>query len=524
MGQTISKMGKYSVNGINYIKNGKKYKQNRSLSLTNSLIFAAVNPMSPIFLIVAIMKKSNQPNKSKGILLIKKSNNLIESRYKFDVWEMRFFLSVLSKIERDDQDFDVYRIKYRDVIRDFDIKSNRSYELLKEAAKSIMDKSVTINYEENGVERAEKYHVIRKINYLENVKDALLTDVADHEYIDVTIEPELRPFLLQLSKNFTAYDFRNVAKLGSYAIRIYELLKQYESIGTRRLGIEEMKQMLEVVNEYPLFANFYQSVIEPSVREINKYTDLKVATPEKIKDGKKVVALDFRFFRKPTTEARKAREELPNPSLIIHSEATKTLTEETDVVEIFAANQESRREVNDAHEKLIAELSATVVLKFGVSLKFFMDLVEKHNEMEVRQAVAVTEKALQLGKIGNPAGFFVEALRGKYQDNATQKQELDELQKAAQRAKVEAARQIGLTQEQARTDYSRRESDRKGAIIQAMVRDNAPALHEALGLMKNDMLGRSYDDNKTIEENLKSPMLAGVLMNYLLKLNPRVFD
>ena len=38
-----------------------------------------------------------QKNNDKAIVLIKKSNNLVESRYKFDIWETRFFLSILAQ-------------------------------------------------------------------------------------------------------------------------------------------------------------------------------------------------------------------------------------------------------------------------------------------------------------------------------------------------------------------------------------------------------------------------------------------
>ncbi len=65
--------------------------------------------------------------KNQGIVVIKKSNQLIEARYKFDVWETRIFLSVLSNIRRDDEDFKVYRIWYREVIKSFGLKSGQSY-------------------------------------------------------------------------------------------------------------------------------------------------------------------------------------------------------------------------------------------------------------------------------------------------------------------------------------------------------------------------------------------------------------
>jgi hypothetical protein len=49
------------------------------------------------------------------MVLVRKSNDLIEARYKFDLWETRFFLSVLAKVRKDDDDFSVYRITFKDV-------------------------------------------------------------------------------------------------------------------------------------------------------------------------------------------------------------------------------------------------------------------------------------------------------------------------------------------------------------------------------------------------------------------------
>jgi plasmid replication initiation protein len=470
------------------------------------------------------MKDSIKKNKSKSIMLIKKSNDLIESRYKFDVWEMRFFLSVLAKIEKQDEDFEVYRIKYRDVIKDFGIKSNRSYELLKQAALSILKKSVTIKYEFEGTTRAKVYNILRQIDYLDDAKGK---NPMDYEYIDVTVEPELKPFLLQLSKNFTAYELRNVAKLGAYAIRIYELLKQYEFIGKRTMKIDEMKKMLEIENEYPLFANFFQRIIQPAVTEINKHTDIKVTKLDKIKDGKKVVELMFRFVKNPQDNTKKTEEEPQEEPTIIYEPkrpTPKTVVEEADFEEIETADTEGVGEEVDQKERLVVQLSNTVVIKFGVSLKMFMALVEKHSEEDIKQAVFITEKTLQAGKVSNPAGFFVEALRGKYQDSEAQKKALEAQQIAEQRAKTEALRQAAQAQEQAKNDFSRRESDRKMQIIRNLIEEDAELLYEALERMKTDVLGRNYDNNKTVEENMKSPMLAGVLMNYLVKLDPTIFD
>jgi Initiator Replication protein len=55
----------------------------------------------------------------KSVSIIKKSNELIEARYKFDIWETRVFLSVLAQIQRTDEDFQEYKIIYKSIIRHF---------------------------------------------------------------------------------------------------------------------------------------------------------------------------------------------------------------------------------------------------------------------------------------------------------------------------------------------------------------------------------------------------------------------
>ena len=84
------------------------------------------------------MAKTNKAKKNTGMVLVRKSNDLIEARYKFDLWETRFFLSVLAKVRKDDDDFSVYRIAFKDVATMFGLKSHRSYDLLREGAKKLM--------------------------------------------------------------------------------------------------------------------------------------------------------------------------------------------------------------------------------------------------------------------------------------------------------------------------------------------------------------------------------------------------
>jgi plasmid replication initiation protein len=359
---------------------------------------------------MAINKKKSAPKakrtaKNQGITLIKKSNQLIEARYKFDVWETRFFLTLLSNIKREDEDFKTYRIWYRDLITTFGIKSNQSYDLLRGAAKSLMKKNFTVSsVAESGIKRDKEYHIVRTVDYMAEGEEQK-TGADNEEFIDVTFEPEMKPLLLQLKGSFTAYDLRNVVKLGTYPVRIYELLKQYESIGNRTLTFEEMKRMFELENEYPLFANFYQRIIEPSIADINEFTDLTITKVDKIKQGRKVVSLRFDFIAKSDIELRRARGEAPQLSLNFP-------TLEDEPINIVAEPQE-----NDEKDRLIKLFFDEVVHKLGVTPSVFFELLNHQNEEQIRQAIRVTRRAKNNNQIKtNLAGFFVQALKTGYTD------------------------------------------------------------------------------------------------------------
>ncbi|MCC6725905.1 MAG: replication initiation protein [Saprospiraceae bacterium] len=345
------------------------------------------------------MKKRHHQNK--GITLIKKSNQLIEARYKFDVWETRVFLSVLSHIRREDEDFKTYRIWYRDVIKTFGLTSGQSYGFLRDAARSLMRKVFNVASEEDGFQRETEYHIIRSVNFLSEGEKG--RGVENQEFIDITFDPQMKPMLLQLQRNFTAYDLRNVVKLGTYPVRVYELLKQYESIGERTLGFEEMKRMFELTEEYPLFGNFYQKVIAPSVRDVNLHTDLTITKMEKVKEGKRVVGIRFVFQRKSEEELRTARGEFIGKSLEIpfppQPKETQAERPETD------------------KDRLFNRFHADVVQKFGVTPSVFLELLEGCTEAQVEQAIRVTRRAKSQNQIKTSlAGFFVQALKSGYTD------------------------------------------------------------------------------------------------------------
>jgi plasmid replication initiation protein len=364
------------------------------------------------------MRKIKESKKNR-MTLIKKSNDLIEARYMFDLWETRFFLSILSQIKREDKELHVYRIRFKDVIKTFGLKSNSSYDLLRQAAKSIMDRKVAVAYEKDGTTREILYHIIRKVDYLK--ADSELKAGEKHEYIDVVIEEEMKPFLLELQRNFTAYDLRNVVRLGVYPIRMYELLKQYESIGKRVLKIDELKKMFELTSEYPRFSNFYQKVIEPAIKEINKYTDLRILDVVKIKEDRNVTALQFIFTGKDNEELLLLHDEQTPAKKKIALDLFDDLPDDR-VGEDSVLDYASFEEVTNESDALFDQYQTLVQASFGVSASVFLKSLEQKTEKDLLRAIRITENAKKTGEIKNIAGFFVEALRQGFTNEKEEKQ------------------------------------------------------------------------------------------------------
>lgn len=71
--------------------------------------------------------------------------------------------------------------------------------------------------------------------------------------VDISFDPQLKPYLVQLKNQFTSIELRYAIHLQSvYAMRIYELLKQYRKIGERVLPIAELREMLGIeAHKYP---------------------------------------------------------------------------------------------------------------------------------------------------------------------------------------------------------------------------------------------------------------------------------
>jgi plasmid replication initiation protein len=113
------------------------------------------------------------------------------------------------------------------------------------------------------------------------------------------ISEVLRPYLHHLKENFTILSLEQISNMkSSYAIKVFQLLKQYESIGKRIFRVEEFKSILGISNLYVNnFNDFKKDVLFTIQKHINEHTDLRVTFKVK-KEGRKVSQIIFEIGSK----------------------------------------------------------------------------------------------------------------------------------------------------------------------------------------------------------------------------------
>ncbi|MBK5432188.1 replication initiation protein [Bacillus mycoides] len=221
---------------------------------------------------------TNQDLQIKENNIVSKSNTLIEANSRLNLVEQKMLLCLASNIEPNDRDFKTYTFPIKQFHDLLGLSGSTKYTELSKITKELLSKVIEIRAGEELIQVSWLSSAIYNRN---------------KGTIDMRFDPLLKPFLLELSSKFTSYRLANVVKLKStYAIRIYELLKQYEDLKERTISLENLRYYLDAMDVYPNYANFKQRVLKPSQKELNQKTDISFEF-EEIKSGRKVQKIRF---------------------------------------------------------------------------------------------------------------------------------------------------------------------------------------------------------------------------------------
>jgi plasmid replication initiation protein len=314
-------------------------------------------------------------NQDKGELIIQ-HNHLIEARYHLTLQEKRLMCWLASQVKPTDEDFKEHDLSIREFATLVEIKGDHLYKTLDTITHKLMQKILTI----------------KSIDDSEFTKAALLGGVKylkKKGIIKLSFHPYLKPYMLQVKERFTKISLGDIIGLKSvHAIRIYELIKQYESIGERSLKLSELKACCGInEKQYLNFFNFKKKVLEQAKREINAKTDLLVDYDE-VKTSRRITSIDFKIKRNPNygiTEFEKMQREKLN---IIHKEMRSKNT-------------------------LIEEIT-----EYGFSRVTAKKFLSQYSEEVIRNAIKSVNIQIERNNVKNPKAMLRVAIQEHWQPNA----------------------------------------------------------------------------------------------------------
>jgi len=225
--------------------------------------------------------------------IVKQDYRLVNAKYKLNTSEIKFILAGITQINADDEDFKEYEIRVSELEEILQAEQNETR--LKQFAKKLLSKPLEIPTDKGFM----IFNWFSKIQYIRG----------EAKFI-VRIDPDLKPYLLNLKKRFVKYNLRYILPMTSnYSIRLYQLLKEYEKLTKRTFTVEELQEILQVPKSLKRYDNFKRKVLKVAEKELIEYADIFFEF-EEIKQGRKVTKILFRIKPNPDNRANKSKNKL----------------------------------------------------------------------------------------------------------------------------------------------------------------------------------------------------------------------
>lgn len=296
-------------------------------------------------------------------LKVAKANALVEAQYELTHQEHKLLLIAMAQIRKDQTELYEQVFQVQDLVSHLELNPKNAYRDLRRISRGLMRKQVEIRNDDTGEWRL--YQWVSKA-YCEKGS------------FGIKFSDELAPFLLNLVGKYTLYELGRILRMSSnYAIRLYEILKQYQRFGNRTVSLEPALTTVHNWDNFPKimgynpesysrFANLNQRVLKPAIEQVQRFTEFKKLEFKKIKINRRTVALEFAWKSVDTLE------DLPDHPLY-----------------------------GD-------------VRGLGVTDKVCRDIFANYDEDKIVRNLALTKKGHREKRIDNPAAYFVTAMKEDY--------------------------------------------------------------------------------------------------------------
>lgn len=247
---------------------------------------------------MARIKKKSLPSSS----IVTQANGLVTARYTLPLAEQRLILTMIARIQPDDEDFKPYRISVGDLAEFIGVAKGSAYLECKKITENLLKRVLSIQ-EPDG---------LLQVNWVSSAKYIDGTGM-----VNLSFDPLLKPYLLKLQGNFTSCKLEMLLSFKSqYTMRMYNVLKQYEwRKKEQEIELELLREMLGLnKDQHVEYSNLKINILKPVQKELAEKADLTFEFNE-IKYGRRVGAINFRIFSKTTLEPASDNEPINQPPL-----------------------------------------------------------------------------------------------------------------------------------------------------------------------------------------------------------------
>ena len=242
--------------------------------------------------------------------LVVKDNALIQASYTLDLVEQRLMLLAIMEARETGKGIapdSLLQIHAHSYSEHFNVNKETAYTVMKDASKGLFDRYVTYHDKNPKTGKDRSFHCrwVDKIGYEK-----------DTGIVYLRFTHDVVPLITRLEQQFTSYDIEQISSLNSgYAIRLYELLIQWRSVGkTPVFDLQQFRQQLGVEEiKYSRMSDFKKYVLDFAVQQINEHTDITVKYDQH-KQGRIITGFTFNF--KVKAKAKKTKRDSDTPDML----------------------------------------------------------------------------------------------------------------------------------------------------------------------------------------------------------------
>jgi plasmid replication initiation protein len=216
---------------------------------------------------------------NKNNIVVKHQELVHNARYRLSELGIKVLSVLISMIKTSDTEFTQYAIQIKDFKELIHSDSKNTYKYAHKLISELMSNPMQIGDEQFNWASYGKYHrgdgvVVFEIHRL------------------------LKPYLLELQKNFLQYNITNILPLKSgYVIRLYELCKDHFNEARRykesatsvtfEMKIDRLRENFHIPDSYQYSSHIKKHILDKAVEQFRSKTDIKIEYEEQ-KIGRRV--------------------------------------------------------------------------------------------------------------------------------------------------------------------------------------------------------------------------------------------